>query len=29
MYAKAKGGFFRSTHHIKLFLQEQEMILKK
>ncbi len=28
-YAKAKGGFFRSTRHIKLFLQEQELFLKK
>ncbi len=29
MYAKAKGGFFRSTHHIKLFLKEQELFIKK
>lgn len=29
MYQKAKGGFFRSTRHIKLFLQEQELFLKK
>lgn len=29
MYMKAKGGFFRSTRHIKLFLQEQELFLKK
>ena len=29
MYLKAKGGFFRSTRHIKLFLQEQELFLKK
>lgn len=28
-YSKAKGGFFRSTRHIKLFLQEQDMFLKK
>ena len=28
-YGKAKGGFFRSTRHIKLFLQEQELFLKK
>ncbi len=28
-YAKAKGGFFRSTRHIKLFLQEQDLFLKK
>ncbi len=29
MYEKSKGGFFRSTHHIKLFLQEQELFIKK
>ncbi len=29
MYMKAKGGFFRSTRHIKLFLQEQELFAKK
>jgi large subunit ribosomal protein L19e len=29
MYLKAKGGFFRSTRHIKLFLQEQAMFAKK
>lgn len=29
LYRKAKGGFFRSTRHIKLFLQEQELFLKK
>jgi large subunit ribosomal protein L19e len=29
MYAKTKGGFFRSARHIKLFLQEQELFLKK
>jgi len=29
MYMKAKGGYFRSTRHIKLFLQEQELFLKK
>jgi large subunit ribosomal protein L19e len=28
-YQKAKGGFFRSTHHIKLFLQEQKLFVKK
>ena len=28
-YSKAKGGFFRSTRHIKLFLQEQDLFLKK
>jgi large subunit ribosomal protein L19e len=29
MYAKSKGGFFRSTRHIKLFLEEQELFVKK
>ncbi len=29
MYTKAKGGFFRSTHHIKLFLKERELFIKK
>jgi ribosomal protein L19E len=29
MYMKSKGGFFRSTHHIKLFLKEQELFIKK
>jgi len=29
MYMKAKGGFFRSTRHIKLFLQEQDLFVKK
>ncbi len=29
LYRKAKGGFFRSTRHIKLFLQEQELFAKK
>ena len=29
LYAKAKGGFFRSTSHIKLYLKEQEMIKGK
>ena len=29
LYQKAKGGFFRSTHHIKLFVQEQELFTKK
>jgi len=29
MYKKAKGGFFRSTRHIKLFLKEQELFIKK
>lgn len=29
MYQKAKGGFFRSTRHLKLFLQEQDLFLKR
>jgi large subunit ribosomal protein L19e len=29
MYAKSKGGFFRSIRHLKLFLQEQELFVKK
>ncbi len=29
MYEKSKGGFFRSTRHIKLFLEEQELFTKK
>jgi len=29
LYLKAKGGFFRSTRHIKLFLQEQELFTGK
>lgn len=29
MYMKAKGGFFRSTRHLKLFLQEQDLFVKK
>jgi large subunit ribosomal protein L19e len=29
IYAKIKGGFFRSTNHIKIYIQEQEMIRKK
>jgi large subunit ribosomal protein L19e len=29
IYAKIKGGFFRSTKHIKIYIQEQEMIRKK
>ena len=28
LYAKVKGGFFRSTKHIKLYIKEQEMIKK-
>ncbi len=26
LYRKAKGGFFRSTKHIKVYIKEQEMI---
>jgi large subunit ribosomal protein L19e len=29
LYTKAKGGFFRSTKHIKIYIQEQDMIKKK
>jgi large subunit ribosomal protein L19e len=29
IYAKIKGGFFRSTHHIKIYIEEQDMIIKK
>jgi large subunit ribosomal protein L19e len=29
LYRKVKGGFFRSTKHIKIFIQEQDMIRKK
>ncbi len=29
LYTKVKGGFFRSTKHIKIYIQEQEMIRKK
>ena len=28
LYAKIKGGFFRSTKHIKIYVQEQDMIEK-
>jgi large subunit ribosomal protein L19e len=28
MYMKSKGGYFRSIHHLKLYLQEQELFLK-
>jgi len=27
-YAKIKGGFFRSTNHIKIFLEENDLIKK-
>lgn len=29
IYAKIKGGFFRSTKHVKIYIQEQEMVRKK
>ena len=29
IYNKAKGGFFRSTRHIKIYLEEQGLFLKK
>jgi large subunit ribosomal protein L19e len=29
LYKKAKGGFFRSKRHIKLFIDEHELSLKK
>lgn len=29
MYRKAKGGFFRSTRHIKVYMEEQNLFLKK
>lgn len=29
LYQKAKGGFFRSTGHIKIYLEEQKLFLKK
>jgi large subunit ribosomal protein L19e len=29
IYRKAKGGFFRSTRHIKVYLEEQNLFLKK
>ncbi|MBN1645043.1 50S ribosomal protein L19e [Candidatus Woesearchaeota archaeon] len=29
MYAKSKGGFFRSVSHLKLFINEQGLIKKK
>ncbi len=28
LYAKVKGGFFRSTHHIKLYMEEQDLFIK-
>ncbi|HDD70559.1 MAG TPA: 50S ribosomal protein L19e [Candidatus Woesearchaeota archaeon] len=29
LYLKAKGGFFRSKRHIKLFIEEQGLVIKK
>ena len=29
IYRKAKGGFFRSTRHIKVYLEEQNLFIKK
>ena len=29
LYNKVKGGFFRSTKHIKIYIQEQDMVRKK
>lgn len=29
LYAKVKGGFFRSTKHIKLYIDERDMVKKK
>jgi large subunit ribosomal protein L19e len=29
LYNKSKGGFFRSVRHIKLYVQEQDMIKKQ
>ncbi len=29
LYRKAKGGFFRSKKHIKLFIEEQGLVKKK
>ncbi|MEM3154684.1 MAG: 50S ribosomal protein L19e [Candidatus Woesearchaeota archaeon] len=29
IYAKIKGGFFRSTKHLKIYVEEQEMTRKK
>lgn len=28
LYAKIKGGFFRSTNHIKIYIAEQDMVKK-
>lgn len=29
LYSKVKGGFFRSTKHIKIYIQEQDMVKGK
>jgi large subunit ribosomal protein L19e len=29
LYNKVKGGFFRSTKHIKIYIEEQDMVKKK
>lgn len=29
LYLKSKGGFFRSEHHLKVYIKEQEIIKKK
>ncbi len=29
LYLKSKGGFFRSTGHLKLFLEENNLFIKK
>ena len=29
LYAKIKGGFFRSTSHVKIYVKEQDMIKRK
>lgn len=29
IYAKIKGGFFRSAKHIKLYIEEQDLIARK
>ncbi len=29
LYLKSKGGFFRSLHHLKVYIQEQNLVHKK
>jgi len=29
LYRKSKGGFFRSTGHLKLFMEENNLFIKK